>query len=98
MFLEQFPKWAPCRAFVIYFLPAEMKITKFKQQQQNNNKLTRNVSRALCLRFSLSIAVTCCDNLKYVTGHYTLNNKVLFKRSAYRFKSIAILSMQSTGG
>lgn len=41
--------------------------------------------------------MTCFDNPKYVTGHYTLNNKVLFKRSAYRFKSIAIPSMYNIG-
>lgn len=41
--------------------------------------------------------MTCFDNLKYVTGHCAWNNKVLFKRSAYRFKSIAILSMYNTG-
>lgn len=76
-----------------------MKITKFKQQQPTKQETKQGPAGRL--RFPLSIGenpVTCFDNLPYITGHTThLHNEVLLRRSACRFKPIAILCMPRTG-
>lgn len=74
-----------------------MKIIKFQQQQQPTNQEAKQGSM---LTIFIIYWRDSCDmfwQLQYITGHYTLNNEALLRRSACRFKPLAILGMPSTG-